>query len=257
MNPERLETLLWERIDGTIGDTDLAELEAALAEHPEPRHLEREITRLAEQLDELPRVAPKGELKVRVAAALAEADAPARRAAEVPAAIRRSRWTEGPAAWLPLAACLVIGFAAGQLLPSIGGVAVDELKVAGTMGSGTARPGPPLSIDLGGSVGTLTVARDVSSTTIELNLAADADVMLSLEQPNGGLAVSELDGTARSGNSLSVVGGTVVLRTRGPGTSRLGVTAGNSAAPLRLELRIHGKTVVDRWIATPGIGGGS
>ena len=51
MNTDRLEALLWARIDGTIEPEELAELEAHLAEHPEPREIERKITTIAHGLD--------------------------------------------------------------------------------------------------------------------------------------------------------------------------------------------------------------
>ena len=59
MNTDRLETLLWARIDGTIDPEELAQLEAHLAEHPEPREIERQITTIAEDLDSLEKVPPK------------------------------------------------------------------------------------------------------------------------------------------------------------------------------------------------------
>ena len=43
MKPERLEALLWERIDGVIDDADRAELEAYLTEHHEARELDEEL----------------------------------------------------------------------------------------------------------------------------------------------------------------------------------------------------------------------
>ena len=55
MKLERLEALLWERIDGVIDDGDRAELEAFLAEHQGARVLDEELTALAEGLGKLDR----------------------------------------------------------------------------------------------------------------------------------------------------------------------------------------------------------
>ena len=76
MNTDRLEALLWARIDGTIEPEELAELEAHLAEHPEPREIERQITTIAEELDTLEKVQPPQELRERIDGALANATSP-------------------------------------------------------------------------------------------------------------------------------------------------------------------------------------
>ena len=76
MNTDRLEQLLWERLDGTISSNDLIELEAVLAEHPEPRELESEIKRLAGELDELDTIPPPTELRNRIDLALAKVKMP-------------------------------------------------------------------------------------------------------------------------------------------------------------------------------------
>lgn len=248
MKSERLEALLWERIDGTIGDAERAELEAALAADPEARRLETEIARMAGQLESMPRLAPGHGLRSRIASALAEARVAGRPAAMPAASIARRRWIRRPAAWLPLAACLVIGIALGLMLPSIGGVAVEESKAAGAMGADAARPSPPLRLELGRGLGTLKVTRTGSAATIELRLETDGEVMLVVGQPGAEIAISELGEGAGPDRSLSVAEGRVVMRTRGPGDIRLGLTARSETAPLHLEVSADGETVAERWV---------
>ena len=79
MNNDRLEALLWARVDGTIDPQELAELEAHLAEHPESREIERQITTIAEGLDALEKVQPPSELRGRIDSALEHATPPAAR----------------------------------------------------------------------------------------------------------------------------------------------------------------------------------
>ncbi len=78
MKPERLESLVWESLDGTITAEERADLEQHIERHPEARELQREIEKLAEQLDGLGRAAPPENLRPRIAAALQEVPAPTR-----------------------------------------------------------------------------------------------------------------------------------------------------------------------------------
>ena len=63
MKPERLEALLWERIDGVISVEENAELAIYLAGHREARDLEREITALAERMENMAELAEPEELR--------------------------------------------------------------------------------------------------------------------------------------------------------------------------------------------------
>ena len=248
MNSERLEALLGERIDGTIGDAERAELEAALAADPEASRLGTEILRVAAQLENLPRLAPAPGLRPRIDAALAEARAPGPPATMRATSIPRRRRISRPAAWLPLAACLVIGVALGLMLSSIGGVSVEESKAAGAMGADAARSGPPLRLELGRGLGMLTATRTGTTAIIELRLETDDEVTLAVGQPGAEIAISELGDDAGPDRSLTVAEGRVVMRTRGPGAIRLGLTAGSDTAPLHLEVSADGESVAERWV---------
>jgi hypothetical protein len=253
MNPERLEALLWERIDGTISDDDLAEIEAALAEHPGPGLLEREIAHMAEGLENLHRVSPPGELRARIDNALSHAGRPGV-AAEVSAAVVNHQWAARPQRWLPLAACVLIGVGVGYLLPTSGGDAIDESRVVGTIGANAPPHGPPLMIDLDGELGSVIVSCGGTSTTVDLNLTTEAEVTLTLEQSGEVLEIRALDDTGGAPTTVSIAGGAVVLHTSGPGGPRLGVTTGEGPAPLRIVVTADGTVVAERWISLPEAG---
>lgn len=250
MNPERLEALLWGRIDGTISNDDLAELQAALTEHPEPSHLEREITRIAEELDDLQRVPPPAEMRDRIATALDDADA----AGDAAPVVFRRRSTNRPYYWLPLAACVLIGVALGYLLPRTGRFALDESQVVGTMGTAGAPFGAPFNVDLDGGLGTVKVEPASAAATFSLDLPTDREIVFTVMCTGGELAVTELDESSAASSTLSVAGGTVVLRTRGPGSFRLGVTAGSDLAPLRIEITADGELIGNSSIDVPRSG---
>ena len=76
MKPDRLEALLWERIDGVISEEDHAELERTLAESGDARELEREIAALAERLSQTAEVPPPSDLRQKIDAALDAARPP-------------------------------------------------------------------------------------------------------------------------------------------------------------------------------------
>ena len=77
MKPDRLEALLWERIDGVISAVDRAELDAWLAGNSQARELDRELIALAARLEESVELEPPAELRPRIDRALAAARPPA------------------------------------------------------------------------------------------------------------------------------------------------------------------------------------
>ena len=255
MNPERLEALIWERIDGTINDDDLAEIEAILAENPDPRSLESEIASIVEGLETLRRVSPPGELRARIDNALSRTDL-SRGAAETPPAVVNHRWAARQRRWLPLAACVLIGAGVGYLLSSIGGDAIDESQVVATIGAPAPPHGPPMVFELDGELGSVIVSRGDTSTAVDLDLSTDAEVTLTLEQTGQVLEISALDDTGGAPTTVSIADGAVALRTRGPGGPRLEVT-GAGPAPLRIEVTADGAVVAERWVDLPEVGGRS
>ena len=241
MNQERLEALLWERIDGTITDEDLAELEAALAEHPRSRAVECEVARLAEQLGTVAKVHPPAELRAQIDNALANARAPIH---QTPPPRLEAHHTHGfgwSSRWLPVAASLLVGVALGYLLHPRMGATIEGSRAAGTMtGPLGGSQAPSLRIALGDQAGTVVFTRTGGAAMVELDLAADIEVGVTLVASNGALALTEIEEGA---SAVRVSGGTVRFLTRGPDNHRFEVTAGSPAAALRVEVTVDGQTV--------------
>jgi hypothetical protein len=225
MNRDRLEELLWERIDGNISPENLAELEAHLAEHPEPRELERDIRKLAELLDQPDEVAPPSELRARIDRSLETASAPwsGRHASPKPAST--PGFHRGLPSWVPMAACLVIGVAIGFLLQSSPTAQIDPTQATGSMTAPTGYPDvQPAIVDLGESIGTLEIRRLQETIIIDLQFAETGGLELISELANGRRTTIDLDG---------------------PRTRRLVFDCPDA---LRLEVRQHGVIVAEQLI---------
>lgn len=245
MNRERLEALLWERIDATISGRDLSELEMALAAGSESRRLERQVADLAGRLTDVRPVAPPANLRARIDEALAGATAAAGAARSLGSAAPRRSWSDRAPRWLPLAACLLVGIAVGVMLSMVGDLTVPDSQVAGTMGA--AAGGTPVTLDLGSGRGIAVISRNPLETRVDLHLEGDEEILLSVRQAGASLAVSRLDGVDHS-SALAVDGGIVSLRTRGPGLRRLGISGASPAGPLRLEVTAGGTVILDHLI---------
>jgi len=249
MNTERLEALLWARVDGTIDPEELAELEAHLAEHPEPREIERQITTIAEELDSLEKVQPPSELRGRIHSALENAAPPSARTDHSPAALHPHSAPAWPAKWLPLAASLLIGVSIGYLLhPNTGG-SIDQSVVTGTM---VTPPGQtetsPVEIHLEEGAGTVTASRAGADVVVDVVLTTEVDVAVTLGSAAGPVRLESLLSSNASATEVTTHNGWVVVRTLGPGTATVSVNAIDAAEPLRLQVSSDGYAVEEHWI---------
>jgi hypothetical protein len=253
MNPERLESLLWERIDGAIAPDDLAVLQTHIDGHPEAESLQREVEGLAAQLDGLPRVAPPAGLRARIAAALPGDEALPRGPREhsaAPLPISASRWSVN---WLPMAASLVIGVTVGYLLQPGAGVSVEDSRAAGTMiATATDRPEVSTHIDLGGRAGSLAITRTGTEAAISIDLASALELEVDLEAEGGGLLVTTV-GTAASGDyEMEAAAGHARFRTRGPCAHTLEMTTASVDTPVHLVVSTNGDVIADQWLVEAG-----
>ncbi len=249
MNNDRLEGLLWARIDGTIEPEELAELEAFLAEHPEPRKIERQITTIADELDRLERVQPPPELRGRIDNALANATPPAART-DHPATTLHTRLAPAwPARWLPLAASLLIGMTAGYLLhPGTGG-SIDRSRATGAMLTPTAQPGAALvEIHLDAGTGSVSASRSGADVVINVMLTTEIDLGVTVAGAGGPVRFAGLNSTNTSATEVSTEHGWVVVQTHGPGAVTLSVSAIDADDPLRLQVSVDGFLAEERWI---------
>ena len=251
MNNDRLEALLWARIDGTIEPEELAELEAHLAEHPEPREIERQITTIAEELDGLEKVQPPRDLRRRIDGALATATSPAART-DHPATMPHTRPAPAwPARWLPLAASLVIGVSIGYLLhPGTSG-SIDRSEVTGTMITPADQPvAARVEIDLDDGAGHVVASRDKADVVIDMTLTTEIHASVSLAGEGGPVRLESLFSTNASATEVTTDHGWVVVRTTGPGAVTFSVIASNADDPLRLQVSSGGFVTDERWIGS-------
>ena len=246
MNSDRLEALLWARIDGTIEPKELAELEAHLAEHPEPREIERQISTIAKELDRLGKLQPPQELRGRIDDALSSATSPAAHPAPTPHIHSVPAW---PRRWLPLAASLLIGVTVGYLMhPGTSG-SIDQSEVTGTMITPSVQPGTgqvEIHLDAGG--GSISASRAGADVVIDVTLIAEIDLEVTVAGDGGPVRFAGLNSTNTSATEVSTEHGWVVVQTHGPGTVRLSASAENSDDMLKLVVSVDGAPVEERWI---------
>jgi hypothetical protein len=246
MNTDRLEALLWARIDGTIEPEELAELEAHLTEHPEPREIERQITTIAEGLDRLDKVQPPQELRGRINSALANATSPAAHPAPTPHTHSAPAWS---ARWLPLAASLLIGVTVGYLMHPGTVRSIDQSRVTGTMITPPVQPDAvPVEIHLDAGAGTVSASRAGADVVIDMKLIAEVDLGVTLAGAGGPVHFAGLNSTNASATEVSTEHGWVVVQTHGPGTVRLSVSAIDADDVLRLQVSANGIPMEERWI---------
>jgi hypothetical protein len=246
MNTDRLEALLWARIDGTIEPEELAELEAHLAEHPEPREIERQITTIAEGLDRLDKVQPPQELRERIDGALANATSPTAHPTATPRAHSAPAW---PVRWLPLAASLLIGVTVGYLMHPGTVRSIDQSWVTGTMITPPVQPdAAPVEIQLVAGTGTVFASRSGADVVIDVKLIAEIDLEITVAGDGGPVRFAGLNSTNASATEVTTEQGWVSVRIVGPGAVRLSASAENSGDMLKLVVTVDGAPVEERWI---------
>jgi hypothetical protein len=246
MNIERLEALLWARIDGTIDPQELAELEAHLAEHPKSTDIERQITVMAEELPQLERAQPPSELRERIDSALESAMRPIAHQAKSLLARPAPSWQ---ARWLPFAASLLIGVAIGYLLHPGVNSSIDQSVVTGTM---VTQPNHPqtgrVEIQLDGGAGSVVASRDRADVVVDVALTAAIDLGITLAGTGGPVQLESLSSTNASDTNVATHHGWVVIRTVGPGELTFSAVASEIDDPIRIQVSSGGFAVEERWI---------
>jgi anti-sigma factor RsiW len=246
MNTDRLEALLWARIDGTIEPEELAELEAHLAEHPEPREIERQITTIAEELDRLEKVQPPQELRERIDGALANATSPTAHPSPPPHTQSAPAWQ---VRWLPLAASLLIGVTTGYLLHPGTGRSIDQSGVTGSMLTPTNQSEvAPVEIYLEAGAVSVVASRTGADVMIYVILETEIDLEVTVAGDGGPVRFAGLNSTNTSATEVSTENGWVVVQTHGPGTATLSVSAADADDMLRLQVSVDGIPTEERWI---------
>ncbi len=225
MKSDRLEALLWARVDGTIDESELAELDGFLAAGGDSRKIERQVAMIAEELGKLEDVQPPAELREKIDSALAQASPPAARIGHNTSTPALRPSNPIISRWLPLAAGLVIGVAIGYLLHTGPMAQMETSQVSGSMTTPAAQTtAPPAVLDLGQSIGSIEIRRTGKIVSLDLDLSGSGNLELILETPDG-------DRTT--------------LAVNGPSTRRWVV---ESEEALRLEVRINGAVSAEHLI---------
>ena len=251
MRLERLEELLWERIDGTIDAADQVELEAFLAEDLEARELSQELTVLAKRLAGVREVAPPAALRERIDRALADATSPpSRTGTDHPTTTTHIHpappWT---ARWLPLAAALLIGVTAGYLLHPGAAGSIDRSRATGAMLTSSAQSGvEPVEVYLDAGIGSVSASRGGADVVIDVVLTAEINLGVTLAGAAGPVRFAGLNSANAAATEVSTEHGWVVAQTHGPGTVTLSVSAADADDTLKLVVSIDGAPVAKRWI---------
>jgi anti-sigma factor RsiW len=247
MNPERLEALLWARIDETIDPGELAELEAHLAEGPEPREIERQITAIAAALDGMETVPPPAELRERIDGALAHATPPAARTEKPTTPTLTHSAPMLPARWFPLAASLLIGVAIGYLIHPGTARFIDRSEVTGTMLTPPARMSVvPVEIQLDGGAGTVTASRAGSDVAVDVVLADEIDLTVTVAGTFGPLSLAGITGDGTWTAEASPESRHVTVHARGPASLQLSFGSADDASPVRLQVTADGVAIAER-----------
>jgi hypothetical protein len=251
MNNDRLEALLWARLDGTIEPEEMAELEAHLSADPGPREFERRIVAIAEGLDNLEHERPPAALRENIQNALANATPPTQHhenMGTIPPTHPTASWHTK---WLPVAASLLIGVAIGYLLHPNSGRTIDHSIAAGTMVIPADDPESRVEVHLDGGAGQVIAHRDMVDIMIDVELTHETDVAVTLEGAGGPVHLEGLSSTDASATEVSTHHGWVVVSAIGPCSVRFSAVASTANDPLRLRVASGGFTIEEHWIGPP------
>ena len=251
MNNDRLEALLWARIDGTIEPEELAELEAHLRDHPEPRKIERQIVAIAEGLDTLEHEQPPEALRERIDQALHNATPPTSQhdtAERIPPTHPTPTWRSTV---LPVAAGLVIGVAVGYLLHPNAGQTIDQSIAAGTMVSPAGDQVSRVDVRLEDGAGHVIAHRDMADIVIDIDLTSEIDVTVTVEGMGGPVRIESLSSTEAATTEVSTHYGWVVVHAVGPCAVSFTAVASATDDPVRLRVASGGVTAAQHWLG-PG-----
>jgi hypothetical protein len=258
MRLERLETLLWERIDGVINAEDQMELEAFLAEDDEAQELEHELTALAKRLASVREAIPPPVLRKRINEALAAAHGPMAGRRALMSAVGRP----SPIRWAPqvlaMAASLLIGVGVGYLLHVGGGRPLDESRATGAIYVSSAGVTPVAwEMVLGQGAGTLEARRTGANVSVELRVTGEHRAELRLDAEDGDLRVIGVKREAGGRDEIVADAGRVIVHTAGSGSIGLELACSDDAAPVFVVVSVDGEDVAERWIGPAGGAGGS
>ena len=148
-----------------------------------------------------------------------------------------------------MAASLLIGVAIGYLLhPGTSG-SIDQSVATGTMVTPPSQTETGrVEIQLDAGAGSIVASRDRADVVVEVVLATEIDVAVTLGSAVGPVRLESLLSSNASTSEVTTHNESVVVRTIGPGTATVSVNTIDAAEPLRLQVSLGGVAVEELWI---------
>ena len=223
MIDRKLEQLMWQDIDGTIGPADRDHLFAHLEKNADAKNHYESLIEFSGVLSGVGEIDPPGELRERIHSALDEVSAPA-------SARRQETPRPSVPAFLAFRAVLRYSYVAlaGIVIGAIGyhlvnyeasrNRALDISSFYGTM-SKEHDPNalPELRIELDGVNGSLALRRDNSLILSRLDLRSEEEIEFILEYDGTSFQFGGLEDGGKPGSSISVEENRIRLTNRGSG----------------------------------------
>lgn len=241
MNEERLDELLWERIDQVIRPEDAAELREHLEGSPEARAHERRLDEFVATLATVHEVEPPPALRRRIDAALAakRLSSPPRWGAASWAEALRELWSPKPLLrYALLAGAFLIGAISYHLVA--GGDGSSRLDPAKLYGStGIARQESPAgawTLELPEERGWVALHRRGSLLVLDMALAVEGHGEVKLHFPEAGFHLETLEHFGAPPSRLQATADAVDLQLMGPSRCTLVTEVGDPAQ--QVEIRI-------------------
>jgi hypothetical protein len=234
MIQERTESLMWEKIDGTISPEDEAKLDAALSKSVETREHFEELRKFAKLLGGVEKLEPPTALRQRIEGAI-DFDRCAAREPATPSFIRRlfpGRLD------FRLAAAAVAGIFVGVVgyhlvtLETDSKASLDD-AVTGTIG----RVQNGLKIDLEGVRGAVSFRQDNTLVISEVDIFSQREVEVYLEYEGRSVELRAKGDVDSPLHDISLAGSTIVVKNLGAATYLATFYREDGAAP-PLQVRI-------------------
>lgn len=247
MIDERIEDLMWQKIDGSISEKDQADLDAHLNEHPTDKAHFDELASMSTLLDSADDVEPPTDLRQRIESAVDWDIYPQEHATSFDWRAFFTPWWN-----LRIAAAAAIGIILGIIVyPTIiykldPSLALVKDGLGGTMVSSNAST---LVLESDGIAGEVTLRRGQDTAITDMQITSDREIEIALEYAGiSTLLRAQVDQNTPLGNIL-VDGSTVRVTHNGSGRYYAVFSpVASSDVPLRVRIYADGKVLLEEQI---------
>ena len=246
MIQEKTESLMWEKIDGTIGPEDEAQLEAVLSKDAEAREHYEELTKFTELLGGVEKLEPPTALRQRIEGAI-DFDRYAARRPATPSFFHRLfpvrmdfRVAAAAVAGLIVG---VVGYHLVTLEPGPKGSLENVLT--GTIGPVQNR----LEIDLEGIRGAVSFRQDNTLAISEVDIVSQREVELYLEYEGRSVQFRATGDVDSPLHDISLTGNTIMIKNLGAAEYVAAFYREDGvAAPLRVRIVSGGELLLEKEV---------